>query len=74
MLSRNKKKVAGGTQDRLADFTKKIGVPTTHHRGGHFDRLAGHLRLGSADVNAVLTYLETRSGAPRTRERSADAH
>jgi hypothetical protein len=74
MLSRDKKKVARGTQDRLPDFTKKIGVPTTHHRRGHFDRLAGHLCLGSADVNVVLACPETRSGAPRTRKRSADAH
>ena len=33
-----------------------------------------NLRLGSADVNAVLTYLETKSSAPRSRERSAGAH
>ena len=33
-----------------------------------------NLRLGSADVNAVLTYLETKSSAPRAPERSAGAH
>src|SRR6266849_5785970 len=31
-------------------------------------------RLGSADVNAVLTYLETKSSAPRAPERSVGAH
>jgi len=33
-----------------------------------------NLRLGSADVNAVLTYLETKSSAPRAPERSVGAH
>ena len=32
-----------------------------------------NLRLGSADVSAVLTYLETKSSAPRGPERSAGA-
>jgi len=32
-----------------------------------------NLRLGSADVNAVLTYLETKSSAPRAPERPAGA-